>query len=459
MWTTAAWVFIVAVLLYLERFPELLHWPARILFAGAAVWISYVVVRAVRRTKFEAKKVVFSLILMGMVYAALYVICHVFVTLMAQRDESMIKVETTELSHKARIGIKAMLDGTSPVQYDREVGWVHRPGHQWRGHTVSAQGLRGTRLYEESAADPSKRLICVGDSFTFGYEVTDDQTFAAHGEQMRPGTEWINLGICGGGLTQAYLQYKKNGRTFGGKYVVIGFMTNNQKRTVNCFRALIAPGSPLAPLTKPFAKFADGRLTIEPNPYQQMSDYERLLANEAEEVARISQLDYITWSNQVAAQNPIVRTLQYVAERREIHKNVDVLLRRSDDEDDASDPEMPEGDPYGRAIWHPDSPAFKANAAVFDLFCKEVIADGRIPLIVILPSEMDVRHRAEGAEPVYGALRAHLQAKGHRHFDFLDSLEKRFGKKLGTEKFYIGTHFNGATNRLVAEEIVRELGL
>jgi hypothetical protein len=148
-----------------------------------------------------------------------------------------------------------------------------------------------------------------------------------------------------------------------------------------------------------------------------------------------------------------------VAERREVPKNVNVLLNRADGEDDPAETEIPEGDPYGRAIWHPDSPAFKANAAVFDLFCREVIADGRIPLIVILPSEMDVRHRAEGVESAYGALRAHLQAKGHRHFDFLDTLERRYGKKLGNEKFYIGTHFNGATNRLVAEEIIRELGL
>lgn len=458
-WSTAAWLFIVAVLLYLERFPELLHWPARILFGGAAGWLVYALVRAVRRTKFETKKVVFSLILAGLLYGALYVICHVFVKLMSHKDERLQMAETTELSHMARTGIKAMLSGASPVQYDREVGWVHRPGYEWRMHSVSQQGLRGPRIYPETPVDPAKRVICVGDSFTFGYEVADDESFPAHGERLRPGTEWINLGICGSGLAQAYHQYRKTGRNFGGKYVVIGFMTNNQKRTVNCFRAFIAPGSPMAPLTKPFAKFVKSRLTMEPNPYQELSDYHRLLANEAEELKKLTELDYITWSDQEASRNPIVRTLLYIAERRDIYRNVEVLLNRADDDDDPSEPPIPEGDPYGHAIWHPDSPGFKANAGVFDLFYNEVIADGRIPLIVILPSHQDVRQRADGEPPMHGALLAHLKAKGYRHFDFLDSLEGRFGDKLGSEDLYIGTHFNGPTNRFVAEEILKHLEL
>ena len=68
--------------------------------------------------------------------------------------------------------------------------------------------------------------------------------------------------------------------------------------------------------------------------------------------------------------------------------------------------------PYGRAIWEPESPGFQANAAVFDLFYEEVIRDGRIPLIVILPDIEDVTHRAKGRKPMHHALLAHLKDKG-----------------------------------------------
>jgi hypothetical protein len=448
--------FVLAMLFYMEKTPELLHWPIRFLFFAAIGYLLFAIFRWVRSTKFEAKKVVFSLILAAFFYGALFLICMVFIKLMSAKDEELTTVKTNGLSEKARRAVNALLSGDSPSLYDVDIGWVPRPDYEWKMHKIGPQGIRGTKVYPESPVDPDKRILCIGDSFTFGYEVEDDQTYPHHAEQLLPGTEWINLGICGGGLTQSYLHYKKNGRKFGGKYVVIGFMTNNNKRTVNCFRGFVSPDDAITPLTKPFAKLNDGELTIEPNPYQEISDYEKLLADEAGELEKLYQQDYYTWSEQRASTNPVVRTLRYVWDRREGDRNLDLILNRPVT---SYRKPKPGDDPYGRAIWHLESPGFLCNAGVFDRYYKDVIADGRVPLIVILPSAKDVEERAKGRTPKHAALLEYLDGKGYRYMDFLDSLEVHRKDRMTKKDLFGNTHLNGETNKLLAEEIIEALSL
>jgi hypothetical protein len=455
---TGAVVLVLAMLLYFERLPGALHWPLRALFVAAAGFLLFKAVRKIAAMKFEGKKVVFSLILGLFMYGVLHVMCLVFVKLMSAKDADLTTVKTTELAEKSRRGVKAQLTGDSPVVFDAEIGWLQRPGFAWKGHSISPQGLRGTKVYPETPADPAKRILCIGDSFTFGYEVGDDQTFPHHGEQLKPGTEWLNLGNCGSGLTQSLLQYRRNGRKFGGKYVVIGFMTNNNKRTVNCFRPFVSPDDPMTPLTQPYAKFADGVFSLEPNPYQSLADYEKLLADEAGEIAKLYRLDYFTWSNQRGATNPVLRTAKFLWEKRDIGRNVDLLLNRSIE--DSHLKFRPGDDPYGVSLWHPKSPGFQANVKVFDLYYEEVKKDGREPLIVILPSAQDVEERGKGRPAKHSALLAHLKDKGYRHFDFLDVLAAKYpADQMKQKTFYVNTHFNGETNKLLAEEVAKALGL
>ena len=452
----AALLYVLAVPMFFANLPGLLHWPARVLLVLSLGWLVRAAINFVRRTKFEKKKLIFSLILGLFCYGVLHLMCLVFIRIMSEKDERLLTVDTSELSQPAREGIQSMLEGNSPVQYDRDIGWVHRPGYKWSGHSITEQGVRGVRLYPETPADPAKRFICLGDSFTFGYEVGDAESYPAIGEQLLAGTEWINLGLCGGGLTQALLQYRKSGRKFGGKYVIIGFMTENQKRTVNCFRAFVAPGGAMTPLAQPYARITGGRLTIEPNPFQDITDYKKLLRKEKTGLARLRDQDYVTWSNQLGSSNPVVRTFHYLKDQMDMDRHVALLLNN---DWDGLSPLDPGADPYGSSVWHPDSLAFKANAGVFDLFYEEVIADGRVPLIVVLPSALNVEERAKKGKSTYATLMNHLKNKGYRHFDFLDSLERRYPGELTKDKFFVKTHLNAETNKFLAEEIIKALDL
>ncbi len=452
----AAAVVVTAALLYFSRLPEWLHWPGRMGTAAAVCLLLWAAYRKARSIRFELKKMVFSLILLVLMYGALHLVCLVFVKLMSARDERLTTADSTALSGKTRRGIEAALTGRSAHVFDREIGWVPRAGHEWLTYTVNDQGVRALREHPMPAPEPDRRILCLGDSFTFGHEVDDHETYPHHGEQLLPGTEWINLGINGSGLTQALLHYRKKGREFGGKYVVIGFMTNNSKRTVNCFRPFISPGDAATPFTKPYAKFVNGEFSIEPNPYDEMADYRRLLDQEPEELAKLRQLDYLSWSNQHDSPNPVKRTLNYVWEAREGRRNLDALLGR--DVDHSAGKLRAGADPYGQSIWHPRSRGFQAITRVFDTFYEEVVADGRVPLIVILPAATDVEDRRRGMRPNHAPLLDHLVERGYRHFDFLDILEEnRKHGEFTTEAIYVDTHFESVVNHELAQAIIKML--
>lgn len=452
----SAVLFILAAVLFFQHVPSVLRWPARVLLLLAAAWLLVVLVQALRHARLTRRTALFTLVLGAFLYGGIHLSCMVFVRLMGVKDDRLHAARPTQLTKAARAGIVATLDGQSPVQYDREIGWVHRPGYSWDGHTVSPQGLRGTRLYSETPAIPDKRLLCLGDSFTFGYEVGDDETYPAHGERLAPGTEWINLGICGSGLTQSLLQYRKNGRRFGGKHVIIGFMTNNQKRTVNAFRPIVDPTGSMTPLAKPFARITNGELSIEPNPFQDVADYERLLADESGVLHSLLQQDYSTWSGQSQSAHPVVRTIRYIFDSRGVGRNVALLLNRDISKKRAL---SARADPYGMSIWHPDSLAFQANAAVIELLCQEIVSDGRIPLVVILPGIKDLEDRAAKRAADHSAKLAFLKSAGLRHFDFMDTLERLHPGELRKEKFFVRTHLNSYANELLAREIIDVLAL
>jgi hypothetical protein len=466
---------LLGALILFQHVPTALRWPVRLLALAILAWLAIVTWRKMRASRFSPKGIVFSLLLGGFMYLALALICHIFNTLMAARDDRVATHNVTSLGELERSNIEIMLNGTSFKMYDPEVGWVPRPGRHADG-TINAQGVRSLREYAVPATDPARRVLCLGDSYTFGDEVGDLETFPSHAEQLLPGTEWINLGISSTCLAQSLMRYRKSGKKLGGKHVVIGFMTDDAKRTVNCFRGFLTPYNPY---TKPFAKLSNGRFSLEPNPYRDLSDYRQLMADDAAGLARLRKLDYLTWSNQEATSNPVLRTFDYVVEAMNLERNLDGLLNRAPrkpasrpaapgkaagDSRPASTagrwPPLKKGaDPYGKAIWNPHSLGFEAITRLFDMYYSEVIADGRVPLIVIIPGPFDVENERKHYPRIYDALLDHFNAKGYHYLDFLDTLVAHHKNDFTFEALFGHCHFRGSTNKELALEIIRELHL
>ncbi len=97
--------------------------------------------------------------------------------------------------------------------------------------TINSHGFRdGEHAWEKESG--TIRILGLGDSFTFGWGVSFEQTFLKQLEkllQQRTGkpVETINAGVPGWGLNQYYLYLKKAGIRYAPNVVVLAYFTDD----------------------------------------------------------------------------------------------------------------------------------------------------------------------------------------------------------------------------------------
>jgi hypothetical protein len=129
--------------------------------------------------------------------------------------------------------------------YDPARGWALRPG-RWdlAGRTVTAnsRGIRGRVEHEPGRRPGVRRVVVVGDSFTFGEGVGDDETFPARLQgRLGPGVEVINLGVHGYGHDQMLIHLREEGLRYEPDLVILGYYADDVARNVLSFRDYAKP--------------------------------------------------------------------------------------------------------------------------------------------------------------------------------------------------------------------------
>lgn len=113
--------------------------------------------------------------------------------------------------------------------YNSTRGWAVKPGiRNMRVAdgmllTTNSRGVRGTAEYPYERIPGKLRIVTLGDSFTFGSEVNDEETFSRHLEVSLPDTEVLNLGVQGYGHDQMLLYLKDEGVKYRPDIVIVGF--------------------------------------------------------------------------------------------------------------------------------------------------------------------------------------------------------------------------------------------
>ena len=93
---------------------------------------------------------------------------------------------------------------------------------------ISRQGLRADREYPVPKPRGVRRLLCLGDSTTFGWGVEVQDTFCRRlQEALPPGWETVNLGIPSFNTTQEVRRLERFGLTFQPDIVVLLFDDND----------------------------------------------------------------------------------------------------------------------------------------------------------------------------------------------------------------------------------------
>ncbi len=111
--------------------------------------------------------------------------------------------------------------------HDDRLGYVPRAGYAAPGLTIEADGRRSTGAPPAAAAAP---ILAVGDSFTFGAEVSDLQTWPAQLQQIA-GRRVINAGVSGYGFDQIVLRAEALAPVYKPDAIVVAFIADDIRRT------------------------------------------------------------------------------------------------------------------------------------------------------------------------------------------------------------------------------------
>ena len=131
-------------------------------------------------------------------------------------------------------------------RFDPRRGWALKPDLRdvrvFDGKSLNSDrfGFRGTRDHSES---PGKavRILVLGDSFTFGEGVSDDETYSAVLETSLPGVEVLNGGVHGYGHDQMLLALEDLGPKVHPDLVLLGFVSEDMERNLLEFRDFAKP--------------------------------------------------------------------------------------------------------------------------------------------------------------------------------------------------------------------------
>lgn len=143
-------------------------------------------------------------------------------------------------------------------RYDPVTGWSLRPkirNMEFKGSILNSnsKGVRGIQEYDYQKEPGKLRILSLGDSYTFGFGVDDDETFSAYLQDMIPGSEVINMGVSGFGHDQMLLTYRNEGVKYNPDIVLIGYVRLDRERNRMNFRKL----------AKPVFELRDGRIALK----------------------------------------------------------------------------------------------------------------------------------------------------------------------------------------------------
>lgn len=112
--------------------------------------------------------------------------------------------------------------------HDPLLGYTPRPLYAAPGVTFDADGLRLNG--DAPAGDDTRTILAVGDSYTFGDEVADGETWPAHLQRLT-GRRTMNAGVSGYGLDQSVLRAERLAAASPPSLIVVGFIADDIRRT------------------------------------------------------------------------------------------------------------------------------------------------------------------------------------------------------------------------------------
>ena len=101
---------------------------------------------------------------------------------------------------------------------------------------INKNGFRSDAEYNYDKPKDVKRILLLGDSFTFGFEVNVEETFGYVLEQYLNENgqkfEVINAGVSGFGTAEELAFFENEGMKYDPDYVILGFFVNDYHNNI-----------------------------------------------------------------------------------------------------------------------------------------------------------------------------------------------------------------------------------
>jgi lysophospholipase L1-like esterase len=137
-----------------------------------------------------------------------------------------------------------------------QLGYVTAPSLRGGEIRTNSAGMRSDREFEPARSPGVPRMLFVGDSYTFGYMVPNEQAWGeVLNREYLPEWEVLNFGVPGYGTDQALLAYETLGERYSPDVVVLGFFVRDFVRNLRHFHSYLKPRFVLA---------SDGSLVLDP---------------------------------------------------------------------------------------------------------------------------------------------------------------------------------------------------
>jgi hypothetical protein len=159
--------------------------------------------------------------------------------------------------------------GPTTNEYHESLGWVGRQNvtltdFYGSGKTVinNSKGFRSEVEFDDAKPEGFGRVVCSGDSFTFGAGVGNGETWCDLLTHHDPKLEAVNMGISGYGIGQAMLRYEQQVGDLEHDLHIFAFISADVGRT-----ALPSHNG----YGRPVVLVEDGELVVENVPVPQLS--------------------------------------------------------------------------------------------------------------------------------------------------------------------------------------------
>lgn len=344
---------------------------------------------------------------------------------------------TTELSEQHREILTRVVNGEAKyIGYSRDLGWTTLPNGENELYRANSQGVRGTRVYDQSPPEGMLRIATFGDSYIHGDDVPNSSAWSILMEQKAADVEVMNFGVGGYGPDQGYLRYLKEGPAYSPHIVFIGYQTENINRVVNVFRPFYSPktGNPLA---KPYFSLVDGELILNENPMQSLSDYRDLLDDPESVLSTMSEDDFhykfrytpgpLDWS-------PAMRLIKaFFFEFKSRYMSP-----------------FYEGGKYRTSF-----EAYQLVDAIIRDFHCDALTNGSLPVVVLFPHRADLEDVKNGGTPQYAPLKDELLAAGYPVIDLAEAFRPLLGEM--DVRDLTKAHYTHEGNDAVADYLLAEI--